>query len=209
MSYFEQYSSRELYILEKWIYSIPNLRSLVLGFSRHNTGFHDALVKFKNNWKILVVEIKEEEFFWFSKTGNIGLDYISAFKFIEPTDKENILSNNSFWIKKENLLDFKNKIQIMKGGKLMTCDSHIQIFYVEDSQGEIVFIKSYDNIKLKKNIHYFETNFNLRINNKTIYDSKADGWESCAYFVNPKYDSFLKSIEIKTTDDLNKLLSKE
>ncbi len=207
MSYFNKYSSRELYILEKWISCIPDLENLVEGFSNHNTGYHDAIVKFKNDWKMLIVEIKEEEFYWFNKTGNIGLDYISAFKFINELEKQKTISNN-FWIKKEDLLNFKGKIEILKGGKLMTCDSDIQIFYAENSKGETIFLRAYNNIKLKENINYFETNFNLRINNKAIYDSSTDNWESCAYFVNPNKDVFLKSIEIKTIDNLMELLSK-
>lgn len=145
----------------------------------------------------VIIEVKEEEFFWYNKTGNIGLDYLSAFGFLPESS-----FRKGQWIRKENLSNFLNEIEIYRKGKLFLCDADIQLFYCEDN-GEIKLLKAYNNKCLKDKRGIFENEYDLRVNNKNAYDRSvsSDSWESAAYFIKP-YNRHLKACEINSWSEL-------
>lgn len=206
MNYFEQYSSRELAIVALWINSIPGLSEIVKGISADNTGFHDSLIVFNNGFRNLVIEIKEDEEYWYNRTGNIGFDYISAFKY-KDQEIQKFAEDSKLWIKPNDLEYFINNIDILKWGKLKTCDADIQLFYVEDRKTHnIKFIKAYQNQNLQNYLPEIEKRLSMRINYKNAYASRSDTWESSAYYINPLTDPYLKEIEINSIDSLGNIL---
>lgn len=200
--YFKKYESRELFIAENFIDDTEWLSMYVAELKKDNTPFHDLIIV-SHTGERHTVEIKEDEYYWYSKTGNIGLDYLSAFKFKDSSRRLEWLKNN-YWIKSEFLDEFKNDIEVLKFGKLFTCDADFQLFVVLDNE-KIVFSKLYSNQKLKSPefVRYLETNYNLRVNKKSDY-KLHDNWDSAAYFVNPNEDRLLQNCEVKNIDDIIK-----
>ena len=80
MDYFKEYQSRELKYMCEYINDVPWLSEFIKEVKQDNTSLHDLIVVGKNGAEY-TVEVKEDEIFWFSRTGNIGLDYISSFRF--------------------------------------------------------------------------------------------------------------------------------
>ena len=203
MSYFEKYANRELAIAYLWRDRF-NLSKIIKEIKKDNTGFHDLKAIIDESYKdeygdYFLIEVKEEEKKWFCKTGNIGLDYISAFHFKDKEKEKYWKTRKKFWVNSSEIEKFEKKdINVDKWGKLKTCDAHIQLFYVESERNSPIFLKAYCNSCLKKSVNYFKSNYNLRINNKSIYDSSSDTWESAAFFVNPINDTVLKKCEINT-----------
>ncbi len=204
MNNFDRYSSREGYIIKKWIDNNKWLSDIVDSYEPANTGLHDYQLLLKNGKKV-IIEIKEEEHYWYNKTGNIGLDFISVFYYKNDLVK-NYYNNNNFWVKKRTVDDFISKIDVKKYGKLITCDAHIQLFYCEDKKKSPVLIKAYSNQKLKEKsfIEYLKYCYDLRINDKESYGLK-DKWESAAFFVKPS-DKRLIQCEINSYSDLSNIL---
>jgi hypothetical protein len=186
--------------MENYISDNVWLASLVKEVKKDNTQFHDLLIVLQNDQK-LTVEVKEDEYYWYSRTGNIGLDYISAFEFKNQELRRKWLRNN-YWIKSKDIQEFKNEIIVSKYGKLITCDADLQLYVVYDKE-KVKFSKLYSNSKLKQNnfVNYLEKNYDLRVNKKSDYGLK-DSWESAAFFVNPLEDLKLKEAEINNLDQL-------
>ncbi|MEM2175660.1 MAG: hypothetical protein QXI58_08600 [Candidatus Micrarchaeia archaeon] len=182
MDNFSRYSEREIEIIYYWLKK-KNMLDLVESVNRDNTPFHDAVVIFKDGLEV-IIEVKEEENYWFNKTGNLGLDFISAFKFKNESWEKKVKNEMRFWIEPEFLEDFLSNIEILKYGKLVTCDADIHIFYVEND-GSVTFCEAYNNWGLQGDIEYFKKNFRLRVNDKKRY-GLPDNWESAAYFVKPE-----------------------
>jgi hypothetical protein len=198
--YFIRYQNRETFIMENYISDNIWLASLVKEVKKDNTQFHDLLIVLQNDQK-LTVEVKEDEYYWYSRTGNIGLDYLSAFEFKNQGLRRKWLSDN-YWIKSKDIQEFKNEIIVSKYGKLITCDADLQLYVVYDKE-TVKFSQLYSNNKLKQNnfVSYLEKNYNLRVNKKNDYGLK-DSWESAAFFVNPLKDLKLKEAEINDFDQL-------
>lgn len=207
MNNFERYSNREGDIIKKWIDNNKWLSDILVSYKPANTGLHDYQLEL-NNGDEVIIEIKEEEHNWYSKTGNIGLDFISVFYYKNDSIKKYYIDNN-LWVRKRTIDDFISKIDVEKYGKLITCDAHIQLFYCEDEKKNSVLIKAYSNQKLKEHsfIEYLKDNYDLRINNKEKYNLK-DEWESAAFFVKPS-DERLKQCEINSYSDLSKIFIKK
>lgn len=215
-NYFKKYVSRELEVAYLWRDRL-NLNDIIKEIVKDNTGFHDlkAIIneKYINEFgSSFLIEIKEEENKWFCKTGNIGLDYISAFNFktqekkVKWTDK----NQKNLWVNPQEIKTFENEdINVHKWGKLITCDANIQIFYAESERKEPILLKAYCNNCLRESVGYFKLNYALRINNKTAYESSSDTWESAAFFVNPFKDKILINCEINTLEKLKECLKKE
>lgn len=188
------YASRETRIFRFFLQNNRWFAREILDFKPDNTGHHDLKCRLKNK-KVLIVEIKQEEARWFSKTGNLGLDYLSAFTFTR--NRERWLKNNH-WIKARDYDDFIKDTQIDKWGKLLTCDADVQLFYVHDH-----LCKMYNNAKLQdpRFVMHLNKNLSLRINRKKDYNL-ADTWESAAYFV-PANNKYLQEAEINHVQALN------
>ncbi len=205
MNNFDKYSSRESYIIKQWVENTDWLKAIVVDFIPDNTGFHDYKLRLNNGTEI-IVEIKEEEHRWYGKTGNIGLDFISAFYFKEESYRT-FYVNKQYWVDKTRIKQFlSNEIEVKKFGKLKACDADIQLFYCEDKNKNIVLMKAYNNHLLQERdfIKHLYDNYNLRINRKSDYHL-TDDWESAAFFCNPHCDAKLSGCEIKSIEDLNNI----
>ena len=185
-----KYIDSEKKIVEDWldINNIENVKEVI----PDNTSYHDTKV-ILNSGKSITVEVKTEEAYWYKRTGNIGLDFLSAFNFNKTS--LNICKKNNNWIPIGENKKFLENITVRKYGKLFTCDADIQLFNVT-SKDKYILLKAYDNICLKKEefINYLKNNYKLRINNKPKYGIYED-WQSAAYFVNPLKDKRLKKCE--------------
>jgi hypothetical protein len=193
--YFTHYGNREAYIFDKYLKKILNNNDSIFKVEKDNTSFHDLKVLINSNY--YTIEVKEDEFYWFNKTGNIGIDYISAFNYKNGIDLK-LINNN--WVKKEAINEFKNSITIHRLGKLFTSDADFQFFFVEKNN-EFFFSKLYSTKKLQSKdfVSYLERNYDLRINNKSNYQID-EKWESAAFFINPLTDSYLIQCETKVGD---------
>mgnify|MGYP000983035483 CR=1 len=199
MDYFNEYSSHEIECFRKYVNDNAWISGYVKEIIQDNTPLHDILV-ITNKGKKFTVEIKEDENYWFSKTGNIGLDYISSFEFLNFKDK--FLYKN-LWVPVENITEFEKQINVSKYGKLITCDADFQFYFVlNDNKNDFAFAKLYDNKMLKsiQFVDYLKQNYRLRINDKKSYGLN-DSWESAAFFVNPLEDKKLKECEINSFED--------
>lgn len=190
---FKIYTSREVKIFKYFVENNSWFENQLEDFKPDNTSLHDLKCKMKNG-NVVIIQIKEDEAYWYDKTKNIGLDYISAFNFIR--NKNTWLSNN-YWIKSSDYQTFTNDISVSKWGKLITCDADVHLFYVKDR-----ICKLYDNSKLQNHsfISYLNTNFNLRINKKSDYNL-GDDWESAAYYL-PISNSNLVNAEVSSQSSL-------
>lgn len=200
MNYYNEYGSRELVFMNKYVSSQSWLSDFVKEIKKDNTSLHDLLI-ITNNGKQYTVEVKEDEIFWFSKTGNIGLDYISSFRFKNINDKEKW---PSLWVPSNEISYFESIISVEKYGKLITCDADFQFYYVlDESKQNFIFAALYDNRKLKnaKFVNYLKSNYKLRINDKKKY-KLPDNWESAAFFVNPLNDKMLKECEVNSIEKM-------
>lgn len=198
---FTRYSTREDMIIEKWINGTEWLVDEVEGFEPDNTGFHDYKVWLKNG-SVFRVEVKEEEYYWYNRTGNIGLDFISAFHFRDRGRERYWKNNNNYWVPTYEIASFlANDIDVLKWGKLRTCDADVQLFYVEN-KGRTILMIPYSNDKLQDGdfINYIKRNYRLRINKKSDY-GLSDDWESAAFFVKPE-DEVLMECRVDSLDDL-------
>ena len=201
--YFDKYVNREEAILNHWIDSNSWIKEIFVKYEDDHTPFHDwkVFIKFDENIFYFTIQIKEEESYWYNKTGNLGLDFISAFNFLDQEFKKEIEENN-YWVSSKDMDDFlNNKIKVLKWGKLITCDSNIHIFFVKDE-----FCQAYSNSKIKSEdmIIHLKLRYSLRVNKKQDY-GLADNWESAAFFVKPS-DEKLKSCEINNMEELKKEL---
>ena len=185
-----KYTDSEKKTVEDWldINSIEDVKEVI----PDNTAFHDTKIILKSG-RVITVEVKTEEAYWYKRTGNIGLDFLSAFNFNKTS--LNICKKNNNWIPIGENKKFLENITVRKYGKLFTCDADIQLFNVT-SKDKYILLKAYDNICLKEEefINYLKNNYKLRINNKPKYGIYED-WQSAAYFVNPLKDKRIKKCE--------------
>lgn len=200
---FDSYVTREDSIFKAWINKI-GIKFDILKSNNH--GWKNKKSKYDiegklseaeivESLKISVIkfEIKEDDFFWYSKTGNVGFDYLSAFEFKGENErlKHGVIDNKGAWVKKENLTGFQNDITVFTFGKLFNTEADINIFFVENKEKEIILLEAMTTEKFQETKEFLELNYSLKINNKSIYKSSTDTWESAAYYVNLK-DSYFK-----------------
>ncbi|MFW5649525.1 MAG: hypothetical protein ACOCG5_10580 [Candidatus Alkaliphilus sp. MAG34] len=200
-SYFSKYSTREGMIVRKWINNNTWLRNAIRKFRPDNTGFHDYKIQLKDG-TIFTVEVKEEEYYWYNRTGNIGLDFISAFYFRSGERERYWKNRRHYWVPIDEIDIFLNRdIDVSKWGKLRTCDADVQLFYIEN-KNRAILMKAYNNNRLQDQqfINYIKGNYRLRINKKSDY-GLSDSWESAAFFVKPQ-DRKLIECEINSLEEL-------
>ena len=201
MNYFAEYNSRELAYMKKFINEIEWLSSYIKEVKRDNTSFHDLII-ITNDGNEYTVEVKEDEYYWYSRTGNIGLDYISAFKFNNYDDKNKW---RNLWVPSSDIKYFEESIDVKKYGKLVTCDADFQFYFVlDEKKQDFVFARLYSNKKMKDLdfVTYLKNSYSLRINDKNRY-GLTDNWESAAFFINPLKDSKLQECEINSVEEMN------
>ena len=204
-NYFWEYSSREEYIVRKRIDTFFSNLWIPCEYIQDNTWYHDCKIRFIYNdiEYEFIVQVKEDELYRYGQTGNLGFDFISAFKYNNDDIKKDCIKNHNR-IRKENINDFiENKIKVRKFWKLITCDADIHIFYIEDDNNhETVFLQAYSNYQLQSEefINYIISHYDLRINKKSDYNLDDDR-ESAAFFIKPT-DTMVKKAEINEVWDL-------
>ena len=172
---FKIYSTREVKIFKHFVDNNAWFENQLEDFKPDNTSLHDLKCKMKDG-KTLIIQIKEDEAYWYNRTKNIGLDYISAFNFLR--NKSQWLNNN-YWIKSSDYQNFIGDVSIGKWGKLITCDADVHLFYVE---GCVCHLYNNSALQASAFIHHLNSSVNLRINKKSDYNL-GDEWESAAYFL--------------------------
>ena len=105
-NYWDKYSNNELYITKTWLKSFGYTDNFLI-IEKDNTSFHDIKVKNIKSQEnfYFTVEVKEEENYWYCKTGNIGLDLISAFNFNSINEKR-YFENKKNWINQKDQKKF-------------------------------------------------------------------------------------------------------
>jgi len=211
VDHFSRYSRKESHILDIWK-AKSGLIPHEWNIQKDNTPYHDAKVILPDGTQFLV-QVKEEEARWYTITGNIGLDYISAFSFIDKAYETNCLKTLNHWIPPKEISTFLKKIKVEKYGKLKTCDAHVHVFYVggKGATGKTelpLLLKTYCNKWLKSEafISYLKSKYRLRINNKKAYNID-ESWHSAAFFLSPS-DNMLRKGEIDTHEKLLKCIGK-
>lgn len=200
MNYFDTYSIDEIPIVEAWINKIDGLRDKVVSVTPDNTSHHDVSLVLRTDGcgkdlpsQIrLSIEVEQEESYWFTRTGRITIDAISAFVYSDEARAKQLMFNG--WVRVSDLREFLKCINVKRYGKIKECDANIQIKKIRDTD----FLVGYDNMKLVNNRGYIERNFDLRINNKQRY-GLTDNWESATYCLQP---SVLDFCTIRTIDDV-------
>lgn len=192
--YFGNYSNKQLEIVEMYVSKTSWIKDEILDIIEDSTSFHDVICTLKSG-KTLIIQVKEEEAYWFTKTNNLGLDYISAFDFIRNSDEY----LRTRWIKPEDHQKFLDDIEIRKWGKLITCDADVHLFYVKG-----VGFWLYDNHILQsyRTLQWLKSNYKLRINDKKQYGIEED-WDSAAFFVKPSHQVLIQA----KIDNLHKLFT--
>ena len=166
-SYWNKYSNNELDITKLWLkslaYTDKSLDSFLI-IEKDNTSFHDIKVNNIKTQKDLyfTIEVKEEENYWYCKTGNIGLDLISAFNFTNINEKK-YFENKKNWVNPEDQKKFFDSIKIYKDGKLYNCDANIQLFYCKSERNTPLLLEAYMNNLLIENREYFLNKYPIGI----------------------------------------------
>lgn len=159
----------------------------------------DIYVKFEDK-TFLLFEIKEESFKRISTYNQLGIDFISVFKFKDGC-------NYRTWIYNSNEYEsFIKSIDIndpqFKRGKIANSISDIRLFYCNDTNWNYVFLDWYDFRKLKdaKFFKYLKTHCQFAVNNKSIDQlSHNDTWWSATFFIDRNR---MEKFRIKTKEQL-------
>ena len=196
-SYFDIYGEdAELEAIQQWIDTIDGLRDKVMedGIKKEHRVGHDYVIYFKDGSKT-IVEVKNEEDYWYSITGNITIDAISSFD-VESEEIQEYIDNNRNWIEKEDYQRFLEGININRRGSLYDSDADIMVKRIIDGD----FIQAYDMQQLKRDANQFETGYRLRINDKKSYGIE-ENWKSATYCIPP---SDLEEYEINSYEEIPK-----
>ena len=194
-SYFSIYGEKaELAAIQRWIDTISGLRERVIRVEPEHQSGHDYKIFF-NDGSQTIVEVKNEENYWYDITGNITIDAISAFD-IESDDIREYLKEHRNWIEVEDYKRFLGGVRINKKGTLYHSDADIMVKCIIGGD----FVKAYNMQQLKSCAEQFEKTYRLRINDKESYGIEED-WESATYCIKP---SVIRDYEINSYDEIPK-----
>lgn len=194
-NYFDIYGEdAELEAIEIWIDTINGLRNRVRDVVKGHQVGHDYII-FHDDGSQTLVEVKNEENYWYERTGNITIDAISAFT-IENGEVQEYLTNNRNWIAVEYYQRFIEGINIMRKGSLYESDADIMVKRIIGGD----FVKGYDMQHLKQEADRFEALYRLRVNAKEDYGIE-ENWESATYCIPPRD---LQDYEINNYNEIPK-----
>ncbi len=194
-NYFDVYGGdTELEAIQVWIDTINGLRHRVSDVVEDHQVGHDYIIFYDDGSQTLV-EVKNEENYWYERTGNITIDAISAFT-VESRDVLEYIINNRNWIAVEYYQKFIEGINIMRRGSLYESDADIMIKRIIGGD----FIKAYDMQHLKHDANRFEELYRLRVNAKKDYGIE-ENWESATYCIPPRD---LQDYEINNYNEIPK-----
>lgn len=148
-----------------------------------NQDDEDILVKLQNEIVVNTIEVKEESLARIKKYNDLGIDYLSAFYFINPRD-EYIWKGAP---KKPHQIDeFESKINIVKPGKIYYSKAAIWLFYA--TNGDEIFFADWflgKDMTSDAFIEYLRNNCLFAVNNKPATQlSHRDNHQSATFFIN-------------------------
>lgn len=153
----------------------------------------DILVKLQNDFVVNTIEVKEESVARIERYNDLGIDYLSAFYFINPRD-EYIWKGSP---KKPNQIDeFESKINIVKPGKIYYSKAAIWLFYATKA-AEIIFADWFLGEDMTSDffIEYLRNNCLFAVNNKPETQlSYSDNHQSATFFIN-RNDPLLQQLK--------------
>lgn len=194
-NYFEIYGGNiELAAIYEWIDTIAGMKNRVRDVVEDHQAGHDYII-FHDDGSRTLVEVKNEENYWYERTGNITIDAISAFTVVS-TEVRNYINNNKNWIEIEDYQRFLEGIHIMRRGTLYESDADILVKRIIDGD----FVKAYNMQNLRQNANFFEQNYRLRVNAKADYGIE-ENWESATYCIPP---NALREYEINVYNEIPK-----
>ena len=194
-TYYDIYGEKaELEAIQRWIDTISGLRERVIKVEPEHQSGHDYKIFF-NDGSQTIVEVKNEENYWYNITGNITIDAISAFDIVSNDVREYLIENKN-WIKVEYYQRFLKGIKLDKRGTLYESDADIMIKCIIEGD----FVKAYNMQQLKSCAEQFEKTYRLRINDKESYGIEED-WESATYCIKPYV---IRDYEINNYDEIPK-----
>lgn len=194
-TYYDIYGEKaELEAIQRWIDTISGLRERVIRVESEHQSGHDYRIFF-NDGSQTIVEVKNEENYWYKITGNITIDAISAFDIVSNDVREYLIENKN-WIKVEYYQRFLKGIRLNKRGTLYESDADIMVKCIIDGD----FVKAYNMQQLKSCAKRFEETYNLRVNDKRRYGI-VEKHESATYCIKP---SVIRDYEINNYDEIPK-----
>lgn len=142
----------------------------------------------------ILVEVKEEASWRWTRYGELGIDMISAFRYVRAPSKNWKTPHRGI----ENFNLLRSDIKVGKWGKLGYSKSNIWLFaaYDDKQNKHLAFLEGYDGEKLQEMGGWMKHNAPFAVNRKD--DSQAshdDDYCSAAFFVKPKD---IESCRIKT-----------
>ena len=170
----------------------------------NNQDDEDVLVKLQNDIVVNTIEVKQESLARIERYNDLGIDYLSAFYFINPRD-EYIWKGSPK--KPYQINEFESKINVVKPGKIYYSNAAIWLFYAT-SGDEIIFADWFlgEDMTSDQFIEYLRNNCLFAVNNKPETQlSYNDNHQSATFFIN-RNDPFLLQLKknIYSIFDYNK-----
>ncbi len=162
----------------------------------------DVLVILPDDRNILI-EVKEEDYKRFSKYGDLGIDFISAFNF---KHSEDVTRWKGAPKSPARLQEFLSSINVTKWGKLTYSKSHLWLFFVTDPSNKIVYHAFFDGNRMTSEEfkNYLYSHCLFAVNNKPYWQlSHGDSHHSACFFINNK-NEHLNGYKVDLTEYIKK-----
>ena len=164
----------------------------------NNADNEDIVVKNTKNHAHIAIEVKEENKTRIQKYNDLGIDFISAFHFLNSTYESKWKGSP----KDPFLLDlFESEIEVIKYGKIFYSKADLWLFYSIGENG-IIFSEWYFGKDMTSSlfIDYLRKNCKFAVNNKPISQhSYADKHQSATFFIN-RSNPYLLTLKQKITN---------
>ncbi len=156
--------------------------------------------------KTLLIEVKEERYNRFTKFGDLGIDYISAFQFKQGVNSDDWKRQqqpervNEFWQSIDTSYNFKY-------GKVFYSKSDLWLFFVLDPDNDFYYCKFFDGAFMtsREFRDYLESNCQFTVNIKPpTQQSYYDRHNSACFFLN-RNDNVLNQCEVDLQELIDRL----
>ena len=177
-------ANREVYAVQKILNDNNIAYQSVTKYNKPDDG--DILVILANG-RQFVVEVKEEDRPRFKKYGQLGIDFISAFHYINPASASSWKGVKSGSANVKNFLASVDMTNNYKGGKIYYSKSHLWLFFVMDNKNNFVYYDFFDGQFMTSQAfkNYLFTNCQFAVNNKPFWQmSNSDNYNSAVFYIN-------------------------
>lgn len=193
-------TDREVEIVKR-IFDLHNIKYQdIQKYDIANDG--DVLVVLDDGRDILI-EVKEESFARFPRYGDLGIDFISAFYFNNPSDEYGWKGSPK---QPGRLQEFLSAITVKKAGKLKYSKSDLWLFFVENPEGGLYYSAFFDGsfMTSREFRNYLCRNCLFAVNNKPASQmSHSDSHHSACFFIKHN-DPFLNQHKIDLCEYIEK-----